>query len=620
MQLHNDSYLISRSDREFLRMLFQPSRVIYCEFNRFLRLSYLNEEGLSFIGYRPDERIYRIRDFLLPDKSLRTLWIENCSGKDLIEISIENTNGNMLYLNCLLWTIEHNNKFDGIACLGFDTTRHHQTIEELQKSNSKFKEFAQYLPETVFEIDAEGNFLFLNESSYKVFGYTKEDKVNIFDMIVAEDLSRAKENIKKILSGETIERNAYTAKRKDGSTFPVLIYSDAKYQNGIPAGLRGFVVDISVIKQAEEVLLESEEKYRSLTNRLPVGIYRTSREGKLLFANPAFVNLLGYDSPEEVFAHTVQDFYNDPGERDKFLQHLEPGEEYYQPEVHLKKKDGTQIIVKDRGKVYKSSNGQIYYDGIIEDITETFHLEEKLQQAEKLQAIGTLAGGIAHDFNNLILGMQLYTEMALKEAGNNDKLRKNLEKILQAQERGRQLLQQIVSFTNYPDNNRDEINLKEAITNILDLIKDTIPETIDFKAELEDCGFVNANPLHLHQIIQNLITNAIHAMEGKGRLSIAVRGATADEIQDKIGIKNFPSRYAIISVEDSGCGISKKNISRIFEPFFTTKDIGLGTGLGLYIVHNLVKKYGGEIQVKSYPGEGTVMMVFLPLVNKKRII
>lgn len=617
MQFQNDSYRISRSERDFLRMLFQRSPVIYCEFNRFLRLSYINQEGLSFSGYRPEEHIYRLADFIGPEKSLRTPWEEDHPRKSFIEVSIQSANGNSLYLNCIWWAIEHEGKFDGIACLGFDSTRHHQMMEELQKSNSQFKEFAQLLPETVFEIDMEGNFLFLNESSYKIFGYTKDDKINAFDLIVPEDQPRLKENIKKLLSGEAIKENSYVARRKDGSTIPVLIYADIKYQDGKPEGFRGFVVDISAIKQAEEALLESEEKYRSLTNRLPVGIYRTSREGKLLFANRAFIDMLGYDSPEEIFAHPVQDFYSEPGEREKLLQYHEPGREYYQPEIHLKRKDGTQIIVKDRGKVYKSPDGQIYYDGIIEDITEPHQLEERLKQAEKLQAIGTLAGGIAHDFNNLILGMQLYTEMALKEAGNNNKLRKNLEKILLAQERGKQLLQQIVSFTNYPDDHREDINLKEMVSNILDLIKDTIPEAIDFSAELDDCGFVNVNPVHLHQIIQNLITNAIHAMEGKGRLSIVVRCAYADETQVKSGNENHPERYAIIHVEDSGCGISEKNINRIFEPFFTTKDVGLGTGLGLYIVHNLVKKYNGEIQVKSHPGEGTIMKIFLPLANKK---
>lgn len=620
MQFQNDSYRISHTERDFLRMLFQHSPIVYFEFNRFLRLSFINKEGISFSGYRPDDKIYRLADFVEPEKIFRSHWKEGHS-RNLTEVRIKKENGNTLYLNCLWWVIQCEGKFDGIAGLGFDSTQYHQMMEEIGKSNLQFKEFAQLLPETVFEVDFDGNFLFLNESSYKLFGYTKNDKINAFDMIVPQDRPRVKENIKKILAGETFKGNAYLAKRKDGSTFPVLIYSDVKYRDGKPVGFIGLVVDISSIRIAEEALLESEEKYRSLTNRLPVGIYRTSRDGKILFANPAFVKMLGFNSPEELFVHPVQDFYVEPGEREKLLQHLKPGKEYYQSEIHLKKKDGTHIIAKDRGKVYRSPDGQIYYDGIIEDATETHQLEERLKQAEKLQAIGTLAGGIAHDFNNLLMGMQLYTEMALKEAGDNDKLRKNLEKILLAQERGKQLLEQIVSFTNYPDEQREIIDLKETITHILDLIKDTIPETITFETELNDCGFVNVNPVHLHQIIQNLITNAIHAMEGKGKLTIIVRCAGADETTEKNRKEKDRDHYAIIHVEDNGCGINENNINRIFEPFFTTKDVGLGTGLGLYIVHNLVKKYNGEIQVKSHPGEGTVFEVFLPLVvtKKKRL-
>jgi len=596
-------------------MLFQHSPLAYFEFNRFLRLSYINEQGIIFSGYRQDEKIYRLTDFVPVSGSLRKQWEVNSTGTHLTEVGLQGKNGIRLYLNCLWWIIDNKGTFDGIACLGFDSTRYHQMMEELQKSTSQFKEFAQLLPETVFEMDTDGNFLFLNESSFEVFGYSKGDRINAFDMFVPEELPRIKENMKRTLSGEKIKGNAYLAKRKDGSTFPVLIYSDIIYQGGKPIGFRGFVVDISHIRMAEKALLESEEKYRSLTNRLPVGIYRTNREGKLLYANPAFIHMLGYDSPEEAFAHPVQDFYSEPDEREKLLQPLEPGEEYYQPEIHLKKKDGTRIIVKDRGKVYKSPEGQIYYDGIIEDITETHLLEEKLKQAEKLQAIGTLAGGIAHDFNNLLMGMQLYTEMALKEAGENEKLRKNLEKILLAQERGKQLLQQIVSFTNYPEDYPEKINLKDTVHNILDLIKDTIPETIDFRTDLNDCGLVNMKPVHLHQILQNLITNAIHAMEGKGRLTVTIRCSVKNGAAEKDRQTKPTGRYAIVSVEDTGCGISDRNINRIFEPFFTTKDVGLGTGLGLYIVHNLVKKYNGEIQVRSHPGEGTVLQIFLPIME-----
>ncbi len=596
-------------------MLFQHSPLAYFEFNRFLRLSYINEQGINFSGYRQDEKIYRLTDFVPVSGSLRKQWEVNSTGTHLTEVGLQGKNGIRLYLNCLWWIIDNKGTFDGIACLGFDSTRYHQMMEELQKSTSQFKEFAQLLPETVFEMDTDGNFLFLNESSFEVFGYSKGDRINAFDMFVPEELPRIKENMKRTLSGEKIKGNAYLAKRKDGSTFPVLIYSDIIYQGGKPIGFRGFVVDISHIRMAEKALLESEEKYRSLTNRLPVGIYRTNREGKLLYANPAFIHMLGYDSPEEAFAHPVQDFYSEPDEREKLLQPLEPGEEYYQPEIHLKKKDGTRIIVKDRGKVYKSPEGQIYYDGIIEDITETHLLEEKLKQAEKLQAIGTLAGGIAHDFNNLLMGMQLYTEMALKEAGENEKLRKNLEKILLAQERGKQLLQQIVSFTNYPEDYPEKINLKDTVNNILDLIKDTIPETIDFRTDLNDCGLVNMKPVHVHQILQNLITNAIHAMEGKGRLTVTIRCSGKNGAAEKDRQTKHTGRYAIVSVEDTGCGISDKNINRIFEPFFTTKDVGLGTGLGLYIVHNLVKKYNGEIQVRSHPGEGTVLQIFLPIME-----
>jgi len=453
---------------------------------------------------------------------------------------------------------------------------------------------------------------YINKSGTAISGYSLPADRNLrLHQIMDDAESILREYQKKGTLYSRIEE--YKLLAKDGSNFYLTGVFFPIIGDGHFMGLRCIGFDETKNILIREELRKSEEKYRSLTNRLPVGVYRTTRSGAFLFANKAFADILGYDNMDELLSKSVQDLYESNEDRESELSCIKQGEQFMKAEIRLKRKDGSIMTARDTYRAYYGDNGEtLYFDGIIEDITETKLLEARLKQAEKLQAIGTLAGGIAHDFNNLLMGMHIYSELALKEAGDNLSLKKNIEKIISAQIRAKQLIQQILTFSNHPDAPSDKINILSSLVEVIDLMRNTFPSGIELESNLVESGWVEMNVIHLHQLMMNLITNAIHAMEGHGKLYIALEPADSIPKQYSQQVQVKHTKYARLIIADTGCGMDKKTMERIFDPFFTTKKIGMGTGLGLSIVHGIVARYDGEIFVESKVGEGTTFYIYLP--------
>lgn len=239
-------------------------------------------------------------------------------------------------------------------------------------------------------------------------------------------------------------------------------------------------------------------------------------------------------------------------------------------------------------------------------------LESVLSQGQKLLAVGTLAGGIAHDFNNLLYAIQGYTEMCRQDAASNPALLQNLNKVLEATARGQSLVARILTFSRRHHHQTHPISLKETLEGVLALVKPTIPSSVSIHLSLPEGITVVANQTELHQVIVNLITNAVDAMDGQGSIAIS---ATALDATDP-ALTPFPNlahpRYAVIKVTDSGLGMDESTLNRIFEPFFTTKEVGKGTGLGLSIVHSILTEHQGGIHAESELGRGTTFTLLLP--------
>lgn len=245
------------------------------------------------------------------------------------------------------------------------------------------------------------------------------------------------------------------------------------------------------------------------------------------------------------------------------------------------------------------------------------HLEVQLRQAQKMESIGTLAGGIAHDFNNILFPILGYAEMSMSSVPEDSVARKNLEEILKAANRAANLVKQILAFSRQKEQEHKPFKIQFVIKEALTLLRASIPKSIEFIENIDnDCGPVLGDSNQFHQIIINLCTNAFHAMEETGgRLEVNLTDIDigADEIRDELDMK--PGRYARLAVSDTGCGMGTEVLERIFDPYFTTKAPGKGTGMGLPVVHGIVKAHGGAIKVYSKLGNGTTFHVYLPIVD-----
>ena len=241
-------------------------------------------------------------------------------------------------------------------------------------------------------------------------------------------------------------------------------------------------------------------------------------------------------------------------------------------------------------------------------------LESHLLQLQKMETIGTLAGGIAHDFNNILTPILGYTEMALEELSNESTLKYDIEQINHAALRGKDLVQQILTFSRQVDFDKKPLHLHLVVKEVTNLIRASFPSNIEIRQDLDtDCGTIMADATQMHQIIMNLCANSLHAMADKGGiLKVRLDALVLNPKKIKANANIKKGNYVRLTISDTGVGMDKQTIDRIFEPFFTNKEVGSGSGLGLSVVHGIVNNYNGAIQVQSEQGKGTIFMIYLP--------
>jgi len=272
------------------------------------------------------------------------------------------------------------------------------------------------------------------------------------------------------------------------------------------------------------------------------------------------------------------------------------------------------LWVNGRGKL-------LGYQGIIRDVTEQKRLQIQVAQAQKMEAIGTLAGGIAHDFNNILSIILGYTALAQEDAPPDSLFASDLEQVLKAGNRATDLVQQILAFSRQTEIERIPLQLQSLVKEGLKMLRSSIPTTIGIREDIDSqCGVVLADPTQVNQILMNLCTNANHAMEENGGiLTITLTNAHIDRGNCQLALNIGPGDYVELIVSDSGSGIGPDVLDKIFDPYFTTKEVGKGTGLGLAIIHGIIVDYGGAITVESEPGQGTTFHVYFPVVAQEEL-
>ena len=405
----------------------------------------------------------------------------------------------------------------------------------------------------------------------------------------------------------------------------------------VPGQFACLFEDITTRKQAGAALEESEARMRAITDSAKDAILMMDSAGLVSFWNRAAEEIFGYTEEEAIGKDLhwllAPQRYHDAYEKAyPGFQRTGQGKTVDKTigtiiELQALHKNGHEIPVELSLAAIRAPHGWETI-GVIRNITERKVMEEErkqlqiqLIQAQKMEAIGTLAGGIAHDFNNILGAVIGYAEMAREASPQNSAMAKDLDKVLEAGNRAAALVKQILAFSRQSGSERIALDPGQVVKEVVKLLRPSLPSTIAISQKTVATRSVLADPTQMHQVLMNLSTNAFHAMEQTGgtlEITLGEQELSAADLRQRPKIR--PGDFVVLSVSDTGAGIAPAIRERIFEPYFTTKGVGQGTGLGLSIVHGIVTDYGGFITCESEPGQGATFRIFLPAIDGEAAI
>ncbi|MFH0957757.1 MAG: PAS domain S-box protein, partial [Pseudomonadota bacterium] len=366
---------------------------------------------------------------------------------------------------------------------------------------------------------------------------------------------------------------------------------------------------------------EREQRLIAAVKHAAEGIIITDATGTIEYVNPAEETITGY-SHDELIGQKPSIFNSDKQDNNfyKNLWGTINAGKVWSGRFVNKKKDGTEYPEDATiSPVYDKSGNLTNFVAVKHDVTKQIELQNQFFQAQKMEAVGTLAAGVAHDFNNLLQSVLGYAEFMLQRKKEGDTDYNNLQKIYQAGMRGADLVTSLMTLSRKVETKHVPVNLNREITQVQELLSRTIPKTIKIELHLNgDLESIQADPAQIGQVLMNLGVNARDAMPDGGTLTIETANVQLDKEYSRAHIEAKPGNYVLMTVSDTGQGMDKRTRSHVFEPFFTTKDRGKGTGLGLATVYGIVKQHGGHITCYSEPGHGTTFKIYLPATQTKK--
>jgi len=634
-ELQEVNALIKQSEERF-RSLIQKSTDIILVIDGKKYVTYATPSLTSILGYPPGYFVGKSPfEFIHPadlqrvTSDLNAVYLKTNPGIPT-EFRCRKADGTWVYLEAIGQNLLEDPAINGIVITARDITERKQAEEALKKSEEHYRIVAENARDVIWVFDLNLGYTFVTSSVQQLRGYTVEEalKQSIDQVLTPESYQKAKEIFDREFALEFSGQQhgpewSITSElemiRKDGSTVWTEVTMNIVYnENGEPSGIMGITRDITERKHAEEVLRESERRYRILIEQAVDGIYVMDRNGKYLLVNSKFCKMLGYAEGELLglnFLDTYPDELRDVGWQR--LARVTSGESL-RFERPMKRKDGTIFQVE----ISASSLEDGRHQGFIHDITErklaeeeNKRLEDQLVRAQKMEAIGTLAGGIAHDFNNLLMGILGNISIMRMNFDDSHPFFDRLTHMEEYVQRGSDLTKQLLGFAQGGKYEIIPTHLGEFIQKSSEMFGRTKKEIRIHHKVPEALWSVEVDRGQMEQVLLNLYVNAWQAMPGGGDLYLSVENVDLDDMDvSPFGVK--PGKYVKMTITDTGVGMDEATKARIFEPFYTTKERGRGTGLGLASVYGIIKNHGGFINVESEKHLGTSFLIFLPASDR----
>jgi len=599
------------------------------------KIVYMNNQICKITGYSKEE-LGDLTGFDLatPEEKNR---IKNFYNKKTIKNNLPDSfaywiltkNGHKKYILNRYFSESSDQKSRNRYIITTDLTQMKLNEEKIKELKDFNEDIIQNMGEGIILEDEKGIISFVNPATCKLLEYSKEElEGKHWTQIVTKDnQAKVAKEVKKRKKGIS-SRYELEFIKKNGDKIFVLISAKPKYQDGEFKGILSVFTNITQQKKTEETLREKEELFKHILNSSPIGIYRTTPEGKILMANQPLVEMLGYSSTEELTNRNLeQEGYHPEYPRSEFKKIIKEKGEISNLESVWVKKNGSKLHIRENAVAVKDKKGNIkFYDGTVENIArekqrklEQEKMREQMQQMQKLESLGVLAGGIAHDFNNLLMAILGNADLALKKISSTSPIIEHLKNIKSASRRASDLSIQLLAYSGKGKFVVELLDIEEIIKEMTHMLEVSISKKAILKYNFsKNLPLIKADTTQIRQIIMNLITNASEAIGDKsGIISISTGAMEADRNylkQTFIDENLKQGLYVFIEIADTGCGMDKQTIEKIFDPFFTTKFTG--RGLGMAAVLGIVRGHNGALKIYSEKGQGTTIKVLLPAVKK----
>jgi two-component system cell cycle sensor histidine kinase/response regulator CckA len=618
-----------RESEEKYRTILENIEEGYFEVDLAGNFTFVNDSLCRISGYNRDELIgMNNRDYTTPETAKKMYQVfsktyQTGEPERIVDYDIFRKDGSPRTLE-LSASLMANSTGEPVGFRGVvrDVTKRKRAEEAMRESEERYSSLFNNNHMAMLIIDPEtADIVDANPAACSFYGWGHEELTSkkitdintLTDEQVFQEIERAK--------SEQNQHFFFRHRLARNEIVDVEVFSGPIVLNGKQL-LYSIVNNVTERKQAIEALRASEEKYRTLLEANPDPMVVYDIDGKVVYFNPAFTRVFGWSLGERL-GKKMDVFVPEESwpETKKMISRVSAGESFSGIETSRYTKEGKIIPVSISGAVLRDMNGNPVGSIVdLRDISEQKNLEGQLQQAQKMEAVGTLAGGIAHDFNNLLQAIQGYTELLLirKKEGESDW--RELQQVIRASKRGAELTQQLLTFSRKVESKRIPLDLNQEVGELGELLKRTIPKMIGVEFKLADnLKMVNADPVQLKQVLMNLAVNAKDAMPEGGKLLIETQSVTLDQEFCRRYAEVKPGDYVLFSISDTGHGMGKETLEHIFDPFYTTKEVGKGTGLGLAIVYGIIKNHEGYITCYSRPEVGTTFRIYLPALEPESV-